>query len=141
MFNIELFRQYAMRFVGINYKWGGDDPMLGMDCSGFAQELLEAFGAHPAKGQDLTAQSLYDLLSKTGSNQSTQVGAFAFYGKDFRRITHVAAIIGQDLIIEAGGGNSKTINAEVAAQQNAYIRVRPLHRRADLVATVLPKYP
>ena len=129
-----------MQFVGLPYIWGGDDPIRGMDCSGFAQEILEAFGAHPSPGQDLTAQGLYDALQKTGQYNNSGIGALAFYGKDFRRITHVAIIIGPNLIIEAGGGGSKTLTDKDAAAQNAYIRIRPLKRRSDLIACILPKY-
>lgn len=131
---------YAMQFVGLPYIWGGDDPIRGMDCSGFVQEILEAFGAHPKPGQDLTAQGLYDALSKSGDYNSSNIGSLAFYGKDFKRITHVAMIIGPNLIIEAGGGGSKTQTAEDAAAQNAYIRIRPLKRRPDLVCCISPKY-
>jgi cell wall-associated NlpC family hydrolase len=136
----ELFKQYCLRLVGLPYVWGGDDTIKGMDCSGFAQEILEAFGGHPLPGKDLTAQGLYDALQKTGQYNNYGIGALAFYGKDFRRITHVAIVIGPNLIIEAGGGGSKTLTAEDAAAHNAYIRIRPLKRRSDLVACILPKY-
>lgn len=137
----DIFRQYAMQFVGLPYIWGGDDAIIGFDCSGFAQELLSAFGAHPSPGTDLTAQGLYDAVSKTGQYNSTLVGALAFYGKSHLTITHVAIVIGPGLIIEAGGGGSSTTNKTAAADQNAYIRIRPFNRRKDLVACILPKYP
>ena len=139
--NTELLRLYALQFAGLPYIWGGDDPILGFDCSGFAQEILLAFGAHPNPPTDLTAQGLYDALSKTGQYNSTLVGALAFYGKSHLNITHVAVIIGNNLIIEAGGGGSATTSAAAAARNNAYIRIRPLHRRKDLIACILPKYP
>lgn len=138
---IELLRLYAMQFVGLPYIWGGDDSIVGFDCSGLAQEILSAFGAHPRPGVDLTAQGLYDSLSSSGQYNSSSVGALAFYGKDYKKITHVAIIIGPGLIIEAGGGGSTTTDKEAAARANAYVRIRPLKRRSDLIACILPKYP
>jgi cell wall-associated NlpC family hydrolase len=141
IFSTELFKLYALQFVGINYLWGGDDPLRGYDCSGFAQELLRAFGGHPKSESDLTAQGLYDiLLTKEGQYNNSAVGALAFYGKDFRRIIHVAAVIGNNLVIEAGGGGSATTSLDAAISQNAFVRIRPMKYRADFITTVLPKY-
>lgn len=43
-------------------------------------------------------------------------------------------------IIEAGGGGSTTIDLNAAAAQNAFIRVRLLKERKDLVAVIKPYY-
>ena len=139
--NIELLRNYALRFVGLPYIWGGDDPMRGFDCSGLVQELLRAFGAHPNYNDDMTAQGLYDALMKSGQYNVTLPGALAFYGKNFRAISHVAMIIYPDIIIEAGSGGSATKTVQDAIDQNAYIRIRSLKRRSDLIACIMPKYP
>lgn len=130
-----------MRFVGLPYIWGGDDPVRGFDCSGLVQEVLSAFGAHPSPGTDLTAQGLYNALIKGGEYKSSAVGALAFYGKDYSHITHVAMIMYSGIIIEAGGGGSATKTPDDAVVQNAYIRLRPLHRRKDFIVSISPKYP
>lgn len=137
----EHLQQYALRFVGVSYIWGGDDPMRGFDCSGLAQELLLAFGAHPHPGRDYTAQGLYDHFAKAGQYNATEIGALAFYGKDYRTITHVGIVVFPDLILEAGGGGSRTKTNADAIEQNAYVRLRPLKARRDLVTCILPKYP
>ena len=112
----DMLRAYILKFVGLPYIWGGDDPILGLDCSGFAQEVLLAFGAHPSPGEDLTAQSLYDKLLKTGGYNQTMPGALAFYGKQYNSITHVGVLFTADLIVEAGGGGSKTLTSADAAK-------------------------
>ncbi len=138
---------YAMTFLGTNYLWGGDDPMKGYDCSGLVQEILASVGMDPRGDQ--TAQALYDHFSKdtwpplkvVGTSLSTpQPGALVFYGRSNQKISHVAFAIDAKRVVEAGGGNSKTVDAEVAAKQNAYIRQRPYDRRTDIVAIILPNY-
>ena len=126
-----------MRFVGTPYIWGGDDPILGMDCSGFAQEVLASIGFDP--DGDQTAHGLYNYLKMNGLMSSRSKGALAFYGSS-KRITHVAICLDDMFMIEAGGGGSKTTTKEAAAKHNAYIRVRPIDRRKDLVECILPRY-
>ena len=37
---------YAYSFLGTPYRWGGDDPLTGIDCSGLALEVLKAAGIY-----------------------------------------------------------------------------------------------
>ena len=134
--SLEIIKDYAMRHVGLPYLWGGDDPLRGYDCSGFVQELLMASGIDPIGDQ--TAQGLYEWFYARHVSRGAQLGALAFYGGD--RVTHVAWCLSDRLIIEAGGGGSHTKNKEDAANQNAFIRIRPLARRSDLKAVFMPQY-
>lgn len=136
----ELMRAYCIQHVGLPYIWGGDDPIRGFDCSGFTQEFLLAFGGHPKIGSDLTAQGLYDHLVKVGQYNTKSVGALAFYGKAYNKITHVAVCLNADLIFEFGGGGSRTGSAEDAVRDNAYGRIRPLRHRSDFLTCILPKF-
>ena len=133
----KLFVSYALQFVGIQYRWGGDDPLAGYDCSGFAQELLAAFGADPPGDQ--TAHALQEWCKKNKFIPKKGPGCLAFYGKP-DRVTHVGVMLSEEIMIEAGGGGSRTTSTAAAIQQNAYIRLRPLNRRRDLVALYNPFY-
>lgn len=136
---MDILRDYAMQFVGIPYQWGGDDPINGFDCSGFVQELLASVGIDPTGDQ--SAQGLYDYFSKGNARGNVYgCGSLAFYGQSATRITHVAMMIDNYRIIEAGGGGSGTRTHEDAAEQNAYIRVRLLNHRKDLVGLLRPDY-
>jgi cell wall-associated NlpC family hydrolase len=129
---------YALQFVGTFYRWGGDDPMAGWDCSGFVQELLAAMGKDP-KG-DQTAQGLFDYFSDPdrGWMDHAEPGSLVFYGAGRKAISHVAMLLDRDTIIEAGGGNRSIQSAADAALANAYVRVRKLANRKDLVAVIFP---
>lgn len=134
---MKLLIDYAMQFVGLPYKWGGDDTIKGFDCSGFAQEILAAVGMDPQGDQ--TADRLYRYFKEQGDRGVRRPGALSFYGKP-ERITHIGFCVTRDLMLEAGGGGSKTVDAEAAARHNAYIRMRPIKARSDFVECIMPRY-
>lgn len=132
---IETGLNYILRFVGSPYKWGGDDPMAGFDCSGLALEFLKATAILLQESYDTNAQGLRVLLNRQKVSKPI-AGALVFYGKT--RATHVAICLDESLMIEAGGGNSTTEDLDDAIVQNAYVRVRPINRRADILGYADP---
>lgn len=135
---MQMLIQYALCFVGLPYRWGGDDSIYGFDCSGFVQELLMSVGEDPAGDQ--TAQGLYDYFKLKTDDTEIREGTLLFFGKSPTQITHIALAINKDQMIEAGGGGSATTSLEAAAKANAYIRIRPIYNRRDFVAALRPKY-
>lgn len=135
--NRSMFQQASLAFLNLPYIWGGDDPIIGYDCSGLAQELFAMVGLDP-KG-DQTAQGLFDHFKAQSGEGPRDTGTLLFFGHNSSSITHVAIMLDSETLIEAGGGGSKTHTAEDAAKQNAFIRLRPFGHRADLVAIVNPK--
>lgn len=130
--------EYAMCMVGTAYKWGGNSPMEGYDCSGGIQEVLASVGMDPHGDQ--TSQSLYDYLVKVCDHRSG-AGAIVFYGKSVKEITHVALMINDSQIWEVAGGGSKTLTREDAIRDSAFARIRMIGNRKDLVAVLMPRYP
>jgi len=135
---LELLQRYAYQFIGKPYRWGGDDPIDGFDCSGLVQELLAAVEMDPPGDQN--AQALYDHFKTRNQGRVLGLGALCFYGESLTKITHVAMMIDSVSVIEAGGGGSKTNTLKDAAEQNAFVRLRRFDRRKDLLAVLMPLY-
>lgn len=130
------FFHWLLTFLNIPYHWGGSNPLQGLDCSGLVQLLLGWFGLDPPGDQ--TANGLYLHFQKYGKTvDATDLGTLCFYGKP-DDVTHVTMAIDGQRMIEAGGGGSKTITAQIAAQQGAYVKISRIARRADLVARIHP---
>ncbi len=128
---------YAMRFVGIPYRWGGDDPMAGFDCSGLVIELLKSVGMLERTYRD-TAAGLHKLYASYPL-AIPDFGALAFYGVP--DISHVGFCLNPYLMLEAGSGTSETTTLDVAERQNAFVRVRPIKSRKDFIGCLYPQYP
>jgi len=133
---VEYLKAYALALLGKPYKWGGNNAITGFDCSGFVLELLRA-GGHNLP--DMSSQKIFDHF-KNGQWNVYGLGSLAFYGKDAASITHVAFLLNEYQMVEAGGGNSSTVNLTEAAARNATVRIRTVKFRRDLVAVIRPDY-
>lgn len=131
--------EYGMCLIGTPYKWGGANPVSGMDCSGAIQEILSSIGFDPRGDQ--TAAGLYESFAPRSEHGKLAAGALVFYGSSLDKITHVAMMINDFQVMEAGGGGSKTITRDDAARDSAFFRIRPFNLRTDIVAVLMPTYP
>lgn len=110
------------------YKWGGNDPMEGFDCSGLVVEMLKSVGIL-GRNDDMTAHM---LAQKFNDTDILEPGNLVFYDWDGDgRIDHVEIIVaideaGELYTIGASGGGSNTNTEADARAQDAYIKIRPL---------------
>lgn len=119
----------AERELGRPYRWGGDDPLEGWDCSGLVNEIAIALNRLP-RG-DRTAATLSTLFPTVTTPQR---GHLVFWNRRKADgsiyIGHVemvwAVIDGEVFTIGAAGGGSATTSADAAAKQNAFVKIRPL---------------
>jgi len=133
--------EYAKKFIGVHYKWGGANPMTGLDCSGFIQLVLDSVGIDPKEDQTAKALHSYFVLPKHGTcMQSHVAGALIFYGKSLATISHIDLAISKTQIIGAIGGGSTTVKLADAATANAFVKIKPANYRTDIQAIILPKY-
>lgn len=131
----ELFMDYAWRFIGTFYIWGGDDPS-GFDCSGFAIECLKAVGQLPRSG-DWTAQMLWErFVNQRVSNPKK--GCLVFWANSQGKAIHIEICVNQQLSLGASGGGSTTVTVQDAIDQNAFIKMRPMASRAGILGYVDP---
>lgn len=130
---------YALAFIGTNYLWSGDNPIEGFDCSGFICEVLRSSGV--IGRQDYSSQGLYTLLKDKGFRSQLAPGSVLFFGRSTSKITHVAMALNEYQMIEAGGGDSTTTSVTHAAKTDAFVRVRLISSRLDLIACMKPEVP
>jgi len=123
----------AEHYIGIRYKWAGKTP-AGFDCSGLVCELLQSVGLLPDK-TTLSSRGLYAKY-KDRTVDTPHAGCLLFYGRS--KITHVAIALDNELMIEAGGGDSRTKQLVDAILRRAFVRRRRINRRSDLVAVCDP---
>lgn len=137
--SLEILKDYALRFVGVPYKWGGAHPCNGLDCSGLVQIILKAAGEDPPGDQ--TAQGIYNHFAAAGKAQDyLNIGTLLFFGQSVLKITHVAWALNPYQMIEAGGGGSKTLTVTDAIRDEAFVRVSLINSRNDLVSYLKPYY-
>ena len=135
MMDLEITEKIAWHYLGTWYKWGGDDAS-GFDCSGFICELLQSVGKIGRK-EDLTAGGLF-VRFKLARVNKPELGCLVFYGLDEQHITHVEFCLDEKHSIGASGGGSHCLTIEDAIQLNAFIKVRPIQSRFDIVGFVNP---
>ena len=131
--------QYAVHFIGQPYRWGGDDPIHGFDCSGLVIEVLIAAGILP-HGYDATASQLLATLKALGAPTlpMPKAGAVVFFRNAAGDIIHVELGLPGLLLLGASGGGSTTDDLEDAAARNAFVKIRPYGYRAEQTVIVDP---
>jgi len=135
-----ILQAYALSFLGVPYKWGGNNAVEGVDCSGLVMELLKS-SAEKLPENDMNAQGLFNhYQAGNGEWNSHKIGALVFYGESVSKITHVAMLLDQYRVIEAGGGGHLVMTEADAAAKGAVVRIRPIGYRKDLVAIIRPYF-
>lgn len=137
---MEILKNYALSFLGTPYKWAGSFPGVGIDCSGLVLELLKSVGEAPPG--DTTAQGIFNYLSENGraTYDTSGLGTVVFFGASVTAITHVGLMLDNYRFIEAGGGGSSVNTLDDAIKKEAYVRIRLLTNRKDLVGSLKPRY-
>jgi cell wall-associated NlpC family hydrolase len=140
----EVAIDYAKRFIGIRYYKGsgapdspiteGDDPVYGFTCSGLICEILRGVGLLGHRDR-LTAIKIYRRFEANAVTGPPRRGDLVFYGKMEPGIepelVHIAMMLDDWHIIEAGGGNNDTDTDIEAAKRNAFVRIRPVEFREN----------
>lgn len=118
------FMDTVKSFLNLPYKWGGDDPMSGFDCSGLVVEGLKVIGELKEK-DDATADMLWNHYRHLETYAPTE-GTFLFYFNSKGNAFHVVVCLDPYFQIGSSGGGSRTTSAGAASNQNAYVKIRPI---------------
>ncbi len=82
--------------IGVPYRWGGEQPGVGFDCSGLTQWSWRQAGV----GIPRTAQAQYDAIPHV-SLGNLEPGDLVFWGQGTGGIYHVAMYVGNGEVIQA----------------------------------------
>lgn len=92
--------EYAQKFVGNPYKWGGMSLTNGADCSGFVSAVYKQFGyTLPRVSRDQSKSAGVAEVKPTA--EYLQPGDLIFYGNSSGRVDHVAMYIGNGKVVHA----------------------------------------
>lgn len=86
----------AERFVGIPYKWGGNNVVEGLDCSGFVKAVYNLCGINLPR----TAKEQFRVGVATNKNEISE-GDLVFFGNSNHDITHVGIYVGAGYMVHA----------------------------------------
>ncbi|MDU0458805.1 MAG: NlpC/P60 family protein [Geobacteraceae bacterium] len=92
----EIAARTAERFVGIPYRWGGDNVVEGMDCSGFVRAVYNLCGLSIPR----TSRDQY-RAGDAVSRQDLQDGDLIFFGASADKINHVGIYVGGGKFVHA----------------------------------------
>jgi cell wall-associated NlpC family hydrolase len=86
----------AERFVGIPYRWGGDNVIDGMDCSGFVRAVYNLCGVSIPR----TSREQYKA-GESVAQKDMQDGDLVFFGASESKINHVGIYVGAGKFVHA----------------------------------------
>ena len=136
---MDIFFRMLDSYLGVPYRWGGQNRWEGFDCSGFVIEVMSRVGEGPP--MDLTAQGLYDYYQRGKAEwNSWKPGALVFFGNSATDIRHVGILVDQYRMYESAGGDHTTIDMAEAIRRNAQVRISLVSERKDSFRAVLRPY-
>ena len=93
---------YAVSLVGTPYRLGGNDPQVGLDCSGFVNHVFRQ-----AAGMQLPRES--SAISQVGQAldpEELQPGDLVFFNTLDRPFSHVGIYLGDNRFVHAASSRS-----------------------------------
>jgi cell wall-associated NlpC family hydrolase len=121
----DLFLKTAFSLLNVPYVWGGNDPLYGLDCSGYCCYVLKSVGLL-SYNIDLSSTGL--SLCFTHKVPITAPSPCLLFFGTFVNITHVAISLNSTSMIESGGGNRECISIAQAKKIGACVRIRPIRK-------------
>lgn len=111
--------QYAKKFLGNPYVWGGTSLTNGCDCSGFAQQIFANYG--------YTLPRTSRQQAKAGTRipvQEAKPGDLLFYQRESGFIYHVMIYLGDGKVIHAGSEATGILISDFNYEKSTEFAVR-----------------
>src|SRR5438105_11428179 len=89
--------QFALGLIGVRYRYGGDTPVGGLDCSGLIRYVFQQVTG-------VTLPRTWKVVSQVGANVSLddlQVGDLVFFNTHNYAFSHVGLYLGDNRFIHA----------------------------------------
>jgi cell wall-associated NlpC family hydrolase len=114
----------AFALTGIRYRYGGDSPATGFDCSGFVRYVFQQIGtALPRNASEISH------LGRRVDRNELQPGDLVFFNTLRRPFSHVGIYLGDQRFIHAPsrGGNVEIVNMSQRYWERRYNGARRLN--------------
>lgn len=137
---------YARSWSFIAYRYGGDNPLIGMDCSEYAHRVFAHFKLFP-ESRDMSSAGMWDHFAKFRVQYPVKAGLVWWAKAD--KICHVGICSGLQfdghgnkrfMVLEAAGPGSLVNTIDDAIKYRAWVKERPLDhpRGIDLIGYADP---
>ena len=107
----------AMKYVGVPYVWGGENPATGLDCSGLVQRSMADLGVDVPR----VARDQAKLGTAVASIDSAKAGDLLIFGGG----THIGIYVGDGRMIDAPKPGKSVAVRDVFETPTAIRRVLP----------------
>jgi len=118
--NLPIGRQIAdfgVTFVGTNYKWGGNSPATGFDCSGFVTYVMRQHGIRVTR----SSSGQYNDNGSHIDKSDLVPGDLVFFSSNGHTVTHVGIYIGDGKFVHASNPRAGVTISNL--NSNYYTRV------------------
>ncbi|HYF39697.1 MAG TPA: C40 family peptidase [Gemmatimonadales bacterium] len=119
----------AKRYIGTRYRYGGESPGSGFDCSGFVQYVFARHGISLPRTSRLQASAGESIPL---SVESLVPGDLLLFASTGRRIDHVAIYFGDNRILHSSAGAGGVVYDELDSPRGKWYLKRHVASRRVL---------
>ena len=121
--------QYAKKFLGNPYVWGGTSLTNGCDCSGFAQQIFANFGYALPRTSRQQAEAGTRIPVR-----EAKPGDLLFYQRESGFIYHVMIYLGDGKVIHAGSEATGILISDFNYEKSTEFAVRVIPEKETVAA-------
>jgi peptidoglycan DL-endopeptidase LytE len=119
----------AKQFLGTRYRYGGDTPLEGFDCSGFVQYVYGRHGVELPRTSKLQASVGTSLPLDSGSLKPGDLLLFASTGTG---VNHVAIYAGDNRMLHSSAGAGGVVYDDLSSPRGKWYMKRHVASRRVL---------